>query len=268
MGQKVNPISFRSTQKLVSQNSNWFTSINDSNYQILLHQDFEIKDFLNNFFDFKNIYVDNILLNRYNNDLDIQVRVIIPSNKSLSLKEKILLITLIKKNLILNKHINVRLTMQNLSTGKSLRLQNKIFRKRKFRLFRYRRMEDFEEILKLMTIIFTFKSSEALLKYVTIRLQNSLKRKQFRDVLFLKNILKEFFLYYNRIKRIDGLKLMIKGRLNGSKRKKKKVLNYGQTPLQTLNIGVNYSFSDFINQDGMFGTKIWMFKKPQKQIKQ
>jgi len=50
MGQKVNAISFRSTENIQLQENKWFLTLNDINYNIALHQDFEIENIIKNFF--------------------------------------------------------------------------------------------------------------------------------------------------------------------------------------------------------------------------
>lgn len=262
MAQKINPLSFRSKQDNFSSNSNWFIPINNFNYQILLHQDFEVRKFIVDFFNFKKIYIHKIILNKYDTNLDIHIQIYKEKSQHLTKSDLKFLIFIIKKNLKLNFHTKLTLNIKNLQNKKKFRLKNKILRQIKFKLYRYKNIKNLDSILELMLIIFTFKSSEILLKYITNKLKKSIKKKQFRDIFFLKNILREFFNYYNNnLKLIDGLKIQIKGRLNGSKRSKISILQFGNTPLQTLNVSVNYSFDNFVNKDGLFGAKVLFFKK-------
>ena len=50
MGQKINPLSFRSTEKLNLQNFLWATKFTNSNYALLNLQDSEIEQLIINFF--------------------------------------------------------------------------------------------------------------------------------------------------------------------------------------------------------------------------
>ena len=73
MGQKINPISFRSNEKFNLQSSKWFNNINNFNYLILLHQDLEITKLLTDFFYLKSIYIHKILINKFSNNLNIHI---------------------------------------------------------------------------------------------------------------------------------------------------------------------------------------------------
>lgn len=285
MGQKINPISFRSNEKFNLQSNKWFNKINNFNYLILLHQDLEITKLLTNFFYLKSIYIHKILINRFTNNLNINI--LIYNDKYLNLKfkqkqnkksnnffnnnykyKKFLLI-LLKKNLILNKFYNINLNFINLNQKYKIKLKS--FKKKNFikykkgtkkkflinALTKYKNYKDFNKILKLMTIIFTFKSSEILLKFLLTNLQKVQKKKQLQFLQFIKIILNTYFIYYNLI--IIGLKIQFKGRINSSKRSKKKIIKFGKTPIQTLNINVNYSFDNFVNKDGIFGVRVWFF---------
>ena len=73
MGQKINPISFRSNEKFNLQSNKWFNNINNFNYLILLHQDLEITKLLTDFFYLKSIYIHKILINKFSNNLNIHI---------------------------------------------------------------------------------------------------------------------------------------------------------------------------------------------------
>ena len=73
MGQKVNPISFRSNQIFNLQENKWFSKLNNNKYGYLLHQDFEIQKFLTNFLNGKKNYIHKIKINRISNTIIINV---------------------------------------------------------------------------------------------------------------------------------------------------------------------------------------------------
>ena len=287
MGQKINPISFRSNEKFNLQSNKWFNNINNFNYLILLHQDLEITKLLTDFFYLKSIYIHKILINKFSNNLNINI--LIYNDKYLDLKFKPIkkinnfinnnykykkfLLILLKKNLILNKFYNINLNFINLNQKYKIKLKSlktittntykqkyKKKTKKKYlinALFKYKNYKDFNKILKLMTVVFTFKSSEILLKFLLTTLKTVQKKKQFQFLQFIKIILNTYFIYYNLT--ILGLKIQLKGRINSSKRSKKKIIKFGKTPIQTLNINVNYSFNNFVNKDGIFGVRVWFF---------
>jgi hypothetical protein len=138
MGQKINPISFRSNEKFNLQSSKWFNNINNFNYLILLHQDLEITKLLTDFFYLKSIYIHKILINKFSNNLNINI--LIYNDKYLDLKFKPIkkinnfinnnykykkfLLILLKKNLILNKFYNINLNFINLNQKYKIKLKS------------------------------------------------------------------------------------------------------------------------------------------------
>ena len=76
---------------------------------------------------------------------------------------------------------------------------------------------------------------------------------------FLKRYLKLIidFKYSN----IKGIKIIIKGRLNGVPRSKSKLFQVGQLPLQTFNSNINYDNSIAYTSDGTIGIKVWICEK-------
>jgi hypothetical protein len=105
MGQKINPISFRSTENLKLQNNKWFLVFNKQNYNLVLHQDFTIENFLYTFFKNKKIDINNLVISRYGNFISINIFLFI--NNPYIFSKNIKLNTLKKKNkrnfLIINK---------------------------------------------------------------------------------------------------------------------------------------------------------------------
>jgi len=58
-----------------------------------------------------------------------------------------------------------------------------------------------------------------------------------------------------------GYRLQFKGRLNGSKRKKKLVYQKGKIPLNTLKYDIKYHFNEFKTPSGICSIKFWGFLK-------
>jgi len=124
-------------------------------------------------------------------------------------------------------------------------------------LFRYRNHNLFPRQRNLMFIIFTFKSSQLLLNYILLNLKEAKKKKQYFFLNLLSNFLKEYFQIYSNI--IKGIKIQIKGRINGSLRKKVKVIKFGKTSLQTLNSKIKHSAGCVTNKEGSFGVNVSIF---------
>jgi len=85
------------------------------------------------------------------------------------------------------------------------------------------------------------------------------KKKNNRGYLnFINRILKE---YYKMNPKILGYKIQIKGRINGSKRKRKNTFQEGCIPLSTLNKDIKYTFDEFITKAGICSLKMWFYLK-------
>jgi small subunit ribosomal protein S3 len=70
-----------------------------------------------------------------------------------------------------------------------------------------------------------------------------------------------FLLVKSKLSCIKGLKILIKGRLNGKLRAKSKLIEIGKIPLQTINSKINYSTSVSYSLYGTFGFKVWICEK-------
>ena len=129
----------------------------------------------------------------------------------------------------------------------------------KNKLYVYKKNKDFIKKLNLIFLIFNFKSTNILLNYILINIKYSRKQKQIQFINNLIQYLSVIFSLYK--KKIIGLKIQIKGRINSSLRSKKRILQLGKTPLSTYKIKVKYSFGHVIHKDGAFGVKVWFFYK-------
>jgi len=59
--------------------------------------------------------------------------------------------------------------------------------------------------------------------------------------------------------KVKGLKIQIKGRLDGAPRSRKRIFEKGRIPLQTISSSVNYSLVHINTTYGAFGLKVWVF---------
>jgi len=66
----------------------------------------------------------------------------------------------------------------------------------------------------------------------------------------------------NKNKIIHGLKIQIKGKINSRKKaKRSRTINitYGNLPLNSLDLNIDYDFKDVFTIYGVFGVKVWIF---------
>ena len=89
--------------------------------------------------------------------------------------------------------------------------------------------------------------------------QNLEKKKSHKKQIKIMNqILQEFFRMFSNFL---GYRLQFKGRLNGSKRKKKLVYQKGKIPLNTLKYDIKYHLNEFKTPSGICSIKFWVFFK-------
>jgi small subunit ribosomal protein S3 len=60
---------------------------------------------------------------------------------------------------------------------------------------------------------------------------------------------------------VDGIKILIKGRLNGVPRAKKKLILVGNVTTQKIEKNLDYSETTSYTTNGTFGVKVWISEK-------
>jgi len=63
---------------------------------------------------------------------------------------------------------------------------------------------------------------------------------------------------------IKGLKIKIKGRLNGAPKAKHKSVTIGDVPTQSINSFLDYAQTAVHTKNGTYGIKVWVASKTQK----
>jgi ribosomal protein S3 len=81
---------------------------------------------------------------------------------------------------------------------------------------------------------------------------------------FIKNIDNILIAFFKIFSNFIGYRLQFKGRLNGSKRKKKLIHQKGKIPLNTLKYDIKYHFNEFKTPSGICSIKFWVFFKKNK----
>jgi hypothetical protein len=108
------------------------------------------------------------------------------------------------------------------------------------------------------------KSALLLCRYLSVLIPRFCKKKR-KDrkvnpfIYSLKKLIKTLF--SNRFcskNDIKGIKIIFKGRLNGSRRKGKHVLEYGQTTVHSFSDNVSYHQEDCFTLFGVSGIKVWI----------
>ncbi len=247
MGQKVNSKIFR----LGYRNNDW-----DSVYSIthqkelsqIVFQDLEIKNFIHRFFKQSYIIVYDYKIKRTIKSLDLYISYF-PTSKSKLDNRKLI------KSLMyyLQNKISIKIIFNNVLY--LIKKNYKILNFYNIRLRKYKnKIEFFNEFIFIFMILSKKKKSRLLSTIISIQLIG-LKRHNF-FFNFLKYSLN--LLLSTTFNNIKGIKIIIKGRLNGKPRSNNQIIQIGQVPLQTLDNKVDYFESTAFTLLGSFGIKVWI----------
>jgi small subunit ribosomal protein S3 len=75
-----------------------------------------------------------------------------------------------------------------------------------------------------------------------------------------RRVIKQTLSKASQNKEIQGIKLMVKGRLNGAEIARKEWLKKGKIPLQTLRSNIDYAQTTAYTTYGTIGVKVWIYK--------
>ena len=232
MGQKIIPISLR-----LKNRKNWHSQwiIDKKNYAQILHFDLELRKYIETIFNNKKISTLQIKINKISKNLYIYIFVHQNITKKIFKNKKINILTYL--NSYLNNEYNIKIFILK-SQFKFLEYRTNL----KSYIYKYlkkkKRIKKNKKVLKFLNIChiaFTLGKMNILSKYITRTIK---KKKNNRGYLnFINRILKQ---YFKMNPKILGYKLQIKGRINGSKRKRKNTFQEGCIPLNSLNKDIKY----------------------------
>ena len=126
------------------------------------------------------------------------------------------------------------------------------------KLRKFERTQFFKEGKHLLVPFLTHdKSARLLTNFIATQIK-TIKRHN-----FFFNFLKEslHLVINQKISKVQGLKLIMKGRLNNAARAKKRVITIGKVPLTTINSNIDYSETTAFTSNGTIGVKAWVAKK-------
>ena len=249
MGQKVIPISLR-----LNKNENWHSkwTVDKNNYANLLHFDLEIRKYFENIFNYKNLKL--IKLNTVKTSKNINIYIYVRQHSKNFYR--------LPYNKIIN-HLNLYYKNNNIKLFvKNVKLKDlKILKKKIGRIFRFiKKNNKINKDVKKMIYNFSYALYTKNINMISHYIKQSLERKKSHKkyIKNINNILQEFFRMFSNF---IGYRLQFKGRLNGSKRKKKLVYQKGKIPLNTLKYDIKYHFNEFKTPSGICSIKFWVFLK-------
>lgn len=120
-----------------------------------------------------------------------------------------------------------------------------------------------EGIELLFYVVHSKASADLLAKFIAIQIKKVKRHKFF--LAFLKQTLT--VLSNSMFSKIKGVKIIIKGRLNGVPRAKHKTIIIGDVPVQSIKEAISYSQKTVHNSNGSYGVKVWIIEKSKINLK-
>jgi ribosomal protein S3 len=160
-------------------------------------------------------------------------------------------------NLFTDKKLDIFTTFQQLNETVRPKLDKKkvqLLKKSLAQLRKYNRNEFFKDGVNLMYTCTTEPdSSELLAQFIA----NQLK-KQKRHNFFLRFLKTTLTLFSHKaFSKLKGIKIKVKGRLNGAPRARHKTIKIGNVPVLTLDSNISYAETVSFTPNGTFGVKVW-----------
>jgi ribosomal protein S3 len=135
----------------------------------------------------------------------------------------------------------------------------KVTQKKNFILLQKFRNTPFlkEGIELLFHVVCNQNSANLLAKFIAFQIQKIKRHKFF--LTFLKQSLT--IMLNSTVSKIKGVKILVKGRLNGVPRAKHKMIIIGDVPAQSISEKIDYSQATSHNSNGSYGVKVWVVEK-------
>lgn len=125
-------------------------------------------------------------------------------------------------------------------------------------LQKFRNTEYLKEGLELLFhVVYNKSSANLLAKFIAFQMRKTKRHK------FLLSFLKQALtiLIDSNFSKVKGIKILVKGRLNGVPRAKHKIVSIGDIPVQSINEALDYSQTTSYNSNGSYGIKVWIVEK-------
>lgn len=114
-----------------------------------------------------------------------------------------------------------------------------------------------EGIELLFYAVYNSNSANLLAKFTAMQIKKVKRHKFFLS--FLKQTLT--ILSNSSFSKVKGIKIIIKGRLNGVPRAKHKIITIGDVPTQSIGAIVDHAQITTHNSNGSYGIKVWIVEK-------
>lgn len=109
----------------------------------------------------------------------------------------------------------------------------------------------------LFHVVLNTNSANLLANFIAFQVKKVKRHK------FLLSFLKQTLtvLLTSNFSKVKGIKIIVKGRLNGVPRAKHKIITIGDVPVQSISEIIDYSQTTSHNANGSYGIKVWVVEK-------
>ena len=114
-----------------------------------------------------------------------------------------------------------------------------------------------EGIELLFHVVYNKNSANLLAKFIAFQIKKIKRHKFF--LAFLKQTLT--VLLDSNFSKVKGIKIIVKGRLNGVPRAKHKIITVGDIPVQSIGETLDYFQTTAHNSNGSYGIKVWIVER-------
>ena len=272
MGQKSNPNSFQRLSQPVNHLIGTQHSLEYSNF---LRERSSISSNLTAFFEKNNCIVKDcfFMINNEKYFITIYINFLVLKRRKRNFKNPVLILKsdvslIVQKIFKILTHFGYfsskRIIFQNLNKLASSYKKNFFFKEYnrvRAELAPFSKEIYFEPGISLFCLLNAVKKSSKLVaKFIARFFRIFHKSKKIRKfLLFLSKFVLNTDNKRFKASRVKGLKIQIKGRLDGVPRSRKRIFEKGRIPLQTIMSTVNYSMIHIYTSYGVFGLKVWIF---------
>ncbi|MDP3725270.1 MAG: 30S ribosomal protein S3 [Nanoarchaeota archaeon] len=120
---------------------------------------------------------------------------------------------------------------------------------------RLRRKNNIKELFLLMVNVEEIKRTEISAPVVAQQIASDIERR-----LPFRRVIKRHLETLKQVRGVEGGKIRVGGRLNGSEISRREWLAFGRMPLQTLRADIDYGEATSYNTYGTIGVKVWIYK--------
>ena len=156
-------------------------------------------------------------------------------------------------NLFFKKQLKI--TINFCCVNKNININDYLTKKYLMQLRKYKNTLFFKEGLETMFhTIYNKNSADLLAKFISSEIKKTKRHKFF--LTFLKHTLTVLINLNNS--KIQGIKIILKGRINGVPRSRHKIITIGKIPTQSFNKNLDFSQMSCHNNSGSYGIKVWI----------